>query len=146
MWPIAGTSRRFRYVTCFGYEYSFPAEPGAFVNSTGKERNMRNNEWRRRAGWLALATVIGVAGCASDSGQGPGKSAGAYVDDSMITAKVKTAFVEDKDVSALNIGVTTSQGVVQLTGSGTAAEARRATDIARHIEGVKAVQNNIRAK
>lgn len=107
---------------------------------------MRSNEWRRRAKWLALATVIGVAGCASEGSQGPGKSAGAYVDDSMITAKVKTAFVEDRDVSALNIGVTTTQGVVQLTGAGSPEEARKAGDIARHVEGVKAVQNNIRAK
>ena len=107
---------------------------------------MTSNKWQRRAGWLALATVIGVAGCASEGSQGPGKTAGAYVDDSVITAKVKTAFVEDKDVSALNIGVTTSQGVVQLTGSGTPEEARRAGEIARGVSGVKAVQNNIRAK
>lgn len=105
---------------------------------------MRSNEWRRRAAWLALATVIGVAGCASNGK--PGQTAGAYVDDSMITAKVKTAFVEDRDVSALNIGVTTTQGVVQLTGTGTPEEARKASDIARRVEGVKAVQNNIRAK
>jgi hyperosmotically inducible protein len=107
---------------------------------------MRSEDWRRHAGWLALAAVIGVAGCASEGSKGPGQSAGAYVDDSMITAKVKTAFVEDKDVSALNIGVTTSKGVVQLTGEGTPAEARRAGEIARSVSGVKAVQNNIRAK
>lgn len=105
---------------------------------------MKRNQWRRYAGWLASATVIAIAGCASEGK--PAQHAGAYVDDSMITAKVKTAFVGDKDVSALNIGVTTSNGVVQLTGTGSAAEARKATEIARNIEGVKAVQNNIRAK
>jgi len=105
---------------------------------------MRSNEWRRRAGWLALATMIGIAGCASEGK--PAQNAGAYVDDSMITAKVKTAFVEDKDVSALNIGVTTSQGVVQLTGTGSPEEARKAAELARRVSGVKAVQNNIRAK
>jgi osmotically-inducible protein OsmY len=36
--------------------------------------------------------------------------------------------------------------VVQLTGTGTPEEARKASDIARRVEGVKAVQNNIRAK
>ena len=105
---------------------------------------MISNEWRSRARWLALATVIGVAGCASDGK--PGQTAGAYVDDSMITAKVKTAFVEDKDVSALNIGVTTTKGVVQLSGTGSPDEARKASDIARRVEGVRSVQNNIRAK
>jgi hyperosmotically inducible periplasmic protein len=105
---------------------------------------MKGNQWLRHAGWLAAATVIAVAGCASEGK--PAQKAGAYVDDSMITAKVKTAFVRDPDVSALNIGVTTSNGVVQLTGSGTADEARKATELARNVEGVKAVQNNIRAK
>lgn len=111
---------------------------------------MKSFKWRRHAGWLAVATVFTIAGCAtdrstSDSGK-PAQKVGAYVDDSMITAKVKTAFVGDKDVSALNIGVTTSQGVVQLTGTGSPEEARKAVDIARNIEGVKSVQNNIRAK
>ena len=105
---------------------------------------MKSKGWRRHAGWLALATVFAVAGCASEGK--PAQKAGAFVDDSMITAKVKTAFVGDKDVSALNIGVTTSNGVVQLTGTGSPEEARKATEIARNVEGVKAVQNNIRAK
>lgn len=102
---------------------------------------MKSNVWRRRAGWLALATAIGITGCA-----GTGQSAGAFVDDSVITTKVKTAFVEDKQVSALNIGVTTTKGVVQLSGEGSAAEARRASELARNVEGVRSVQNNIRAK
>jgi hyperosmotically inducible periplasmic protein len=105
---------------------------------------MKRIEWRRHAGWLAVATVFAIAGCASEGK--PAQSAGAYVDDSMITAKVKTAFVADKEVSALNIGVTTSKGVVQLTGTGSPEEARKATEIARNVEGVKTVQNNIRAK
>lgn len=105
---------------------------------------MKSKGWRRHAGWLALATVFAVAGCASEGK--PAQKAGAFVDDSVITAKVKTAFVGDKDVSALNIGVTTSNGVVQLTGTGSPEEARKATDIARNVEGVRAVQNNIRAK
>ena len=105
---------------------------------------MKRNQWRRHAGWLVLATVFAVAGCASNSK--PAESTGAYVDDSMITAKVKTAFIGDKDVSALNISVTTTKGVVQLTGSGSPEEARKAAEIARGVEGVKSVQNNIRAK
>ncbi len=100
---------------------------------------------RSGAQWLALATMVAVAGCASDNtGQGPVSKAGTAVDDSMITAKVKTAFVADKDVGALNIGVTTNNGVVQLSGSGSATEARRATELAANVEGVKGVQNNIK--
>jgi osmotically-inducible protein OsmY len=91
-----------------------------------------------------VATVFTVAACASDNpGRGPAERAGQVVDDSMITAKVKSAFVADKEVSALNIGVNTNNGVVQLTGKGSPEEARKATEIARNVAGVRAVQNNI---
>jgi hyperosmotically inducible protein len=106
---------------------------------------MNFNSLRSGAKWLALATFVAVAGCASDNtSQGPVSKAGTVVDDSMITAKVKTAFVADKDVGALNIGVDTTNGVVRLTGSGSETEARRAAQLASNVEGVKSVQNEIK--
>ncbi len=114
---------------------------------------MKFNSWWRGTRWLALATVFAVAACASEgqqSGSGsegrPAAKVGEVVDDSMITAKVKSAFVADKDVSALDISVTTNQGVVQLSGKGSPEEARRASEIARQVAGVKAVENNIRTQ
>jgi hyperosmotically inducible periplasmic protein len=91
--------------------------------------------------WVVMGALIaGLTGCA-----GSGEKSGAYVDDSWITTKVKSEMVGDNDVSARNISVNTTNGVVTLTG--TAAnwqESNRATEIARNVAGVKAVRNEIR--
>ena len=69
----------------------------------------------------------------------------AFVKDSAITTKVKAKFVEDKAVSALNIKVNTYEGTVQLSGfAKSAEEAERAAQIARSVNGVKMVKNDIR--
>jgi osmotically-inducible protein OsmY len=96
-----------------------------------------------------LAAVMGgtlavTSGCASTSTQA---SAGEMIDDSVITTKVKAAFVEDKTVGALNINVETFKGTVQLSGfANSAAEMSRAVEIARGVRGVRAVKNDIRLK
>jgi osmotically-inducible protein OsmY len=84
--------------------------------------------------------IAGLTGCA-----GSGQKSGAYVDDSWITTKVKSEMIANNDVAARNISVDTTKGVVTLTGTAaTAQEANKAAEIARGIEGVKAVENNIR--
>ena len=92
--------------------------------------------------WLLVAAVLlGLGGCAGNAQK---ESVGEFVDDSVITAKVKSAFVEDKEVSALNINVATFKGVVQLSGfvSGTH-ESWKAAQLARNVQGVKAVRNDL---
>jgi len=75
------------------------------------------------------------------------QSTGAYLDDSAITAKVKSAFVADKEVSALDIKVETINGVVQLGGfASSRREIDRADELVRHIQGVKLVENDIQLK
>ena len=67
------------------------------------------------------------------------------VDDTWITTKVKARFVEDKQVSAANIHVKTVNGVVELTGTAKSMdEASKAVSLARGIEHVKSVTNNIK--
>ena len=67
--------------------------------------------------------------------------------DTTITTKVKAKFVEDKEVSAAAINVETFKGVVQLSGfANSRHEADKATELARHIKGVKSVKNDIRLK
>lgn len=96
---------------------------------------------------LLAAAMLSLAGCATEGNKGVGQTAGEVVDDSVITAKVKGAFVADKEVSALNIGVETNKGVVQLTGNAAnASEARKAAELARNVAGVKAVKNDILVK
>ena len=96
---------------------------------------------------LSLATGATIAtstGCSSTPTQ---SSFGEVIDDSVITTKIKTAFVEDKAVGALNIAVETFKGTVQLSGfANSEAEVSRAVLLASHVRGVKSVKNDIRLK
>jgi hyperosmotically inducible protein len=71
-----------------------------------------------------------------------------FVKDSVITTKIKSAFVKDKTVSALHIKVDTdAAGYVLLSGTATSQmEIDRAVKIARGIEGVTDVDNQIQIK
>ena len=67
-----------------------------------------------------------------------------YVDDATITTKIKGKYAADEAVSALEIGVETKDGVVQLSGFGkSAAEKVRAEELARQVDGVVEVKNDI---
>lgn len=96
---------------------------------------------------LALASggVLALsAGCAGTATQ---QSTGEYVDDATITTKVKTAFVRDEVVKAMQVEVTTFKGHVQLSGFvDTATQKTRAGQIAKGIAGVTDVTNNISVK
>lgn len=71
----------------------------------------------------------------------------AYIDDSVITAKVKAAFVKDPDVKALEVSVKTHKSVVMLSGFvDNEKQARRAQEIAVSVEGVKSVKSNLVVK
>ncbi len=75
------------------------------------------------------------------------ESAGAALDDASITAKVKTALISAPDVKGLAIDVDTSQNVVSLNGNvATEALRKQAEDVARKVEGVKEVKNNLVVK
>jgi osmotically-inducible protein OsmY len=75
----------------------------------------------------------------------PGESSvGQFIDDATVTTRVKTRFAQDDQVSAMNIGVETNDGIVQLSGfAGSEIEKSRAAEIARQVPDVKAVSNNI---
>lgn len=66
------------------------------------------------------------------------------VDDAAITTALKVKFVADADLKALDISVDTVGGVVTLTGMAPSATAKnRATEIARTVDGVSNVNNNL---
>lgn len=72
------------------------------------------------------------------------ESTGQFIDNSAVTTKVKAAFLNDNLVKARVITVKTYKGVVQLSGFvNSHAEANRAANLARGIEGVKSVQNDL---
>lgn len=94
-----------------------------------------------------LAVVFGLlstAACVSTDTQ---SSTGEYIDDTVITAKVKTAIFNDDNLKSREISVETFKGVVQLSGFvSTRTETLQAGDLARSIEGVTSVQNDIIVK
>lgn len=74
-------------------------------------------------------------------------STGSAIDDTVITTKIKAAYVQDPVVGVLDIGVETVRGVVHLRGQvNSEAEKERAATIAKSVEGVQEVQNDIRVK
>ncbi|MGZ4971052.1 MAG: BON domain-containing protein [Methylobacter sp.] len=89
-------------------------------------------------------TLLTAAGCASSP---KAEGTGEYVDDSVVTTKVKAALVNDPNVSAAEVNVETFKGVVQLSGFvKTRAEMNRAIEVARGVPGVKSVKNNMTLK
>ena len=93
------------------------------------------------AGVLALSMLLIGAGCTATRTQ---KTAGETVDDSVVTTKVKAALTDDETTKARNINVETYRGVVQLSGfAATNAEKSRASEVAKGIDGVKEVRNDI---
>jgi hyperosmotically inducible periplasmic protein len=73
------------------------------------------------------------------------RSAGTMLDDSAITAKVKTELIGDKNVKARNIDVDTVAGVVVLSGYvDSQQEANRAGSLAKSVHGVVRVKNELR--
>ena len=86
-------------------------------------------------------TLVTVAGCAVGRGQ---QTAGAYVDDSAITASVKTRMLDDTKFAGKSITVETLNGTVMLSGfAKSQAEKAAAESIAKGVNGVKAVKNEI---
>lgn len=73
------------------------------------------------------------------------QSAGEYASDAVITTKVKGAFVAQSALSALDISVETINGNVTLSGTvGSEAEVELANHVARGVEGVKHVSNDLK--
>jgi len=97
---------------------------------------------------LQLLVCIGLiatfVGCAASQKH---ESTGQYVDDSVITTKVKTAVFEEATLKTLQINVKTYQGVVQLSGFVDSTQSiSRAGEVARRVEGVREVKNDLVVK
>lgn len=92
----------------------------------------------------ALIAAVVTTGCNVIRGQ---STPGQYVDDVAITAKVKTELLESHKVDGLDVNVDSTNGRVKLTGWGSsAAEIQTAGQLARSVEGVKSVDNQLKVK
>jgi hyperosmotically inducible periplasmic protein len=89
---------------------------------------------------MAVAFLT-TAGCAVSRGQ---ETTGAYIDDATITTQVKSRMLDNPNVAGTSISVETLNGTVLLSGfAKTSAEKDTAERIARDVNGVKAVKNQI---
>ena len=92
---------------------------------------------------LALSFTF-VTGCASTAKQ---EGTGEYVDDSVVTSKVKGAILNDPELKVLQINVETFKGVVQLSGFvDSKAMMARAVEVTRGVAGVKDVKDDMRVR
>src|SRR4030065_2436109 len=95
--------------------------------------------------YLVLLMLIATfAACASTSTR---ESTGEYVDNSVITTKVKSLLANDDFLKSFQISVETFKGTVQLSGFvDSQAAADKAGQIARSVKGVNSVKNNLIVK
>lgn len=87
---------------------------------------------------------ISILGCAATT---KSEGTGEYLDDSVITTKVKAAVFNEPTLKATEINVETFKGVVQLSGFvSSQSSIDRAEEVARGVKGVKSVKNDMRVK
>jgi osmotically-inducible protein OsmY len=100
--------------------------------------------FQRLVPMLSVLAVAGILGCASTS---KSEGTGEYVDDTVITAKVKTAIFEQPSLKSAEINVETFKGIVQLSGFVRSQEnINTAMATARTVKGVESVKNDMRIK
>jgi osmotically-inducible protein OsmY len=96
-------------------------------------------------GYLVLIMIVATfMACASTPRQ---EGTGEYVDDSVITTKVKSLLAADDFLKSFQIGVETYKGTVQLSGFVNSQNAvNKAVEITRSVKGVGSVKNNLIVK
>ncbi len=93
--------------------------------------------------FLTLA-LLSIVGCASSAKH---ESTGQYIDDSVITTRVKAAIFNEPLLKTTEINVETFKGIVQLSGFvHDASDVQKATEIARAVKGVSSVKSSIQVK
>ena len=88
--------------------------------------------------------LLAVAGCASTA---KSEGSGEYIDDTVITTKVKADIFNEPTLKSREINVESFKGTVQLSGFVTSqADINRAVEVARNVKGVKSVKNDMKIK
>lgn len=93
---------------------------------------------------IFTASLLVITGCASTATR---EGTGEYVDDSVITTKVKAEIFNEPTLKSMEINVETFKGTVQLSGFVTSnANIDKAVAITRNVKGVRSVKNDMRLK
>ena len=91
--------------------------------------------------FFLLILIATFLACASTPTR---ESTGEYIDDSVITTKIKSILLKDEFTKSFHISVKTYRGVVQLSGSVDSKNTiDKAGKIASSVNGVKSVKNNL---
>lgn len=91
-----------------------------------------------------VGLLTALIGCASTQKH---ESTGQYLDDSVITTKVKAGILNEPSLKVFQIGVKSNNGVVMLSGVVDSAQSiTKAVDVAAHVTGVTGIQNNLAVK
>ena len=94
--------------------------------------------------FFGVVLLVSFLGCASTATQ---EGTGEYMDDSVITTKVKAEIFQDASLKSGEINVETFKGVVQLSGFvNSQADINKAVEVARSVRGVTSVKNNMHVK
>jgi hyperosmotically inducible periplasmic protein len=93
---------------------------------------------------LSVGTMAMVTGCAGNQYD---RSTGEYIDDKSLAVRVHSALSDNPDYKFNDVNVNIFRGTVQLSGFVNSADQKsKAADIARGVQGVKDVQNNVTVK
>lgn len=116
-----------------------------YYNETHKKENVIMLKLNRITGFMAsFALTAALMGCAATPKH---ESTGDYVDDSVITTKVKAAIFDESTLKTLQISVKTYQGTVQLSGFVDSAQSvKKAGEVARSVKSVTSVKNDLLVK
>ena len=91
-----------------------------------------------------ILVLLTVMGCGSTQKQ---EGTGEYLDDTVITTKVKAAILNEPTLKSAEINVETFKGVVQLSGFvSSSASISKAIEVAKGVTGVKSVKNSMHLK
>ena len=102
------------------------------------------NTFKNISTFLVAVTMMFMLGCASTEKR---EGTGEYIDDAVITTKVKAAILDEPGLKSAEINVETFKGVVQLSGFvSSQASINKAAEVARGVRGVKSVKNDMRVK
>ncbi len=93
---------------------------------------------------IAAILFMSMLGCASTSKT---EGTGEYIDDSVITTKVKTAIFNEPTLKSAEINVETFKGIVQLSGFvSSQAQISKAVEVTNTVKGVKSIKNSMHIK
>ncbi|MDO9103191.1 MAG: BON domain-containing protein [Candidatus Nitrotoga sp.] len=101
-------------------------------------------QFKRFSTFFLIALFSFLVGCASTTKEA---GTGEYIDDTVLTTKVKAAIFNEPSLKSAEINVETFKGVVQLSGFvNSLPDINKAAEVARSVAGVKSVKNDMRLK